>query len=266
MNIGIDARGVHGNKAGIAIYIEEIIKRINSKEEKKDRYILYSNKDIEINANLKDNIIIKKQETRMPGTFWLYFKLPKILKEDQIDVFWGTQHMLPKRNKYTKNIKFVLTIHDLAIKKLKTVGSLKNTLIQKLFLGKSIKNADKFVAISEATKNDIMELFKINEEKIKVVYNGSNIDMSANINEDEAKNIRKKFKIEDENPYIFFISTIEPRKNVETLIKAFDYIKSTEKSNLKLILAGGLGWKYDEALKLYETSKYKNDIIMPRIY
>lgn len=169
--------------------------------------------------------------------------------------------MLPKRNKYTKNMKFVLTIHDLAIKKLKTVGSLKNTIIQKMFLGKSMRIADKFIAISKATKKDIMELFGINEEKISLVYNGVNIDTSINVSEEEKKAIKEKFKIQ-EQPYIFFISTIEPRKNVETLIKAFEYIKNSGKSNMKLIIAGGLGWKYDEVLKLYENSKYKEDIIM----
>lgn len=69
MNIAIDARGVHGNKAGIAIYIEEIIKKIIETGEKQDKFILYSNKDIEINAKLPDNFIIKKAKTRLPRHF-----------------------------------------------------------------------------------------------------------------------------------------------------------------------------------------------------
>ncbi len=197
------------------------------------------------------------------GSLFIYFKLPKILKEDKVDVFWGTQHCLPKKNKYTKNIKFVLTIHDLAIKKFKTVGSFKNTLVQKIFLGKSMKNADEIIAISKATKQDIIDLYKVPDNKIKIVYNGANISKnSKEITNEQEKEIKEKFSIKD-IPYIFFISTIEPRKNVETLIKAFNYIKEKENTNLKLIIAGGLGWKYENVIKLYEESKYKEDIIMP---
>lgn len=176
-------------------------------------------------------------------------------------MFWGTQHCLPKRNKYSKNIRFVLTIHDLAIKKLKTVGSFKNTIIQMLFLKRSIKNADKIIAISEATKNDIIELFEIKPEKIQTIYNGTNINSEYKVTEKEEQEIKEKFHIQN-TPYIFFISTIEPRKNIPTLIKAYNYVR--EKGiDLKLIIAGGLGWKYENILKEIEESKYKEDINLP---
>lgn len=188
--------------------------------------------------------------------------LPKILKEDGIDIFWGTQHVLPERNEDTENIRYIVTIHDLAIQKLKNVGSFTNTIIQKIFVKRSLKEADKIIAVSEATKRDILEIFKIKEDKVNVIYSGTNILKDITITEKQEKEIQEKFKIENE-PFIFFLSTIEPRKNIETLIKAFNRIKDTENIKLKLILAGKLGWKYDKVINLYETSKYKEDIIMP---
>ena len=260
MNIGIDARGLDGNRSGIPIYIEEILKQF-SKIDSKNKYILYSTRKVDIKEKLSENIIIKDEERRF-GSFWMYLKLPKILKEDNIDVFWGTQHLLPMRNKYTKNIKFVLTIHDLAIKKLKTVGSFKNTIIQKLFVKRSLKSANRIIAISEATKKDIIELYKIKEEKISVVYNGTNLkENNYDLTVEQENEIQEKFNIKD-TPYIFFLSTIEPRKNVETLIKAYEQIR--EKGEIiKLILAGGLGWKYEGVLELREKSKYRDDIYLP---
>lgn len=169
---------------------------------------------------------------------------------------------MPKRNKYSKNIRYVLTIHDLAIKKLKTVGSLKNTIIQKLFLKKSLINADKIIAISKATKNDIIEIFKIKEDKVDVIYNGTNFSSIEPLSKKQEEEIQEKLKIKD-TPFLFFLSTIEPRKNLPTLIKAFNYIKEKENIALKLVLAGGLGWKYEEVIKLFEESKFKEDIIMP---
>jgi len=258
--IGIDARGLNGNKAGIPTYVEKIIEQINNSSDKNNKYILYSNKKVELDFEPNDNIEIKVKENSMIGTIWLYFMLPKMLREDNVDIFWGTQHVLPERNEDTKNIKYVVTIYDLAIQKLKTVGSRGNTLIQKVFVKRSLEDADAIITISEATKKDIMEIFKIGQDKIKVTYCGTNIEKQKELTEEEKKEMEKKFKTED-TPFIFFLSTIEPRKNIETLIKAFDYIR--EKEDVKLILAGKLGWKYDEILKSYENSKHKEDIIMP---
>lgn len=130
-----------------------------------------------------------------------------------------------------------------------------------LFLKRSIKNADKIIAISEATKNDIIELFEIKPEKIQTIYNGTNINSEYKVTEKEEQEIKEKFDIQS-TPYIFFISTIEPRKNIPTLIKAYNYVR--EKGiDLKLIIAGGLGWKYENILKEIEESKYKEDINLP---
>lgn len=264
MKIAIDARGLDGNKSGIPTYIEEIVKQINQNDHENE-YILYSTKEIKLDFEPNKNIKLKCTEKNHLGSLWIYFKLPQMLKQDEIDVYWGTQHVLPARNKYTKNIKYVVTIHDLAIEKIKGVGSFKNTIIQKVFLKKSLKNADKIIAISEATKKDIIEIFKTKEEKIKVIYNGTNLKDKQNKNKidpKEEKQIQEKFGIKD-TPYIFFLSTIEPRKNIETLIRSFNYIRRKENTNLKLIIAGGLGWKYESVLEQIEKSEYKEDIILP---
>lgn len=262
MKIGIDARGLGETKTGIATYIEEIIKQLNNINDRKNEYILYSNRPINIDAKLKDNITVKNYNKPF-GTFWIYFSLPKILKNDKIDVFWGTQHCLPKRNRCTKNIKFVLTVHDLAIHKLKHVGEWKNTIIQKMVLKKSCRKADIIISVSESTKRDLVDMFRINNEKIKVIYSGTNFENNYNIQKDNEKDILKKFKVQDRN-YLMFVSTIEPRKNIITLVKAFEYLKKKDEyKELKLILAGGLGWNYKEILDTIKSSEYANDINLP---
>ena len=78
---------------------------------------------------------------------------------------------------------------------------------------------------------------------------------------EKEQEILNKFNVLDKN-YIFFVSTIEPRKNIVTLIKAFEDIKEKEKDTLKLILSGGLGWKYKDVLTCISKSKYKDDILL----
>ena len=257
--IGIDARGLNKNKTGIATYIDELVKQFNTLDNDKNEYILYSNREIKIDAELNKKIKIKTYNKPL-GTFWVYFTLPKILKEDKVDVFWGTQHLLPMRNQYTKSIKYVVTVHDLAIHKLKNVGEWKNTLIQRLFLKTSCKNADKILAISKSTKRDIVDIFRIDANKIDVIYSGTNLNKQSTTIQEKEQDILEKFNVKDRN-FLFFVSTIEPRKNIITLIKAFETIKEKdEKNTLKLILAGGLGWKYQEIIEAIDNSKYKQDI------
>lgn len=261
MNIGIDARALTKKKAGIGTYCYKIIEYIN-KVDDKNNYFLFSNKKIVIDFKLKANWSICEGKSRI-GTFWLYFKLPKTLKENKIDVFWGTQHCLPKRNKYTKNIKYILTIHDIAIEKMKYIGSLYNTIIQKLILKKSCKNADRIIAVSKSTKKDLKELLEIEENKIEVIYEGiEQKEQKKQLNKKIEEEIKDKYNIEDKD-YIFFLSTIEPRKNLITAIKAYERIREKNKSsNLKFIISGGKGWKTTETLNAIKNSKFAENIIL----
>lgn len=259
MNIGIDARNTGIKKTGIGNYTKNIIEELN-RQDSENNYYLYSTSEIVLDSDVDTNRFHKIENLKNKLNF--YFKLPKILKKDKIDIYFGTSYILPKKN---KNIKYYLTIHDLSIERLKNVGSLKTTIIHKLLLKKSLKRADKIIAVSNATKNDIIEIYKVPEEKIEVIYEGTNFDKGKTVmTREQEEKIEEKFKIID-SEFLFFLSTIEPRKNIETLIKAFEYVKE-KKQNLKLIIAGGLGWKYENIINLYENSKFKDDIIMPRLY
>ncbi len=261
MNIGIDARALTKRPAGIGIYLNGIINYLN-KIDKKNKYYLYSHKNIELDIDLNKNWTKREFTKYHIGTLWMYYMLPKQLKKDKIDIFWGTSHLLPKNN---TNIKYVLTIHDLALFKFNYIGSNYNTIIQKLIVKNSCVNADKIIADSKSTKRDIIKIFKINPSKISVIYPGlPNEDMINKIN---LKNIKQseqivKNKLNIKNNYILYLGTIEPRKNVDLLVKAYEECKRKYNVNCNLVLAGGLGWKYKSTLHLIKKSKYRKSIIL----
>ena len=259
ITIGIDARGLGNKKTGIATYIEEVMKEFSKNKNKNIKYILYSNRKININIETNKSIIIKEYN-KPAGTLWLYFCLPKILNKDKVDVFWGTQHLLPQRNNYTSDIKYVLTVHDLANHKFKHIGEWKNAIIQKVFVKKSCEVADEIIAVSKSTKNDIVEILEIDSNKINVVYEGTNCSREYILNIEQENEILNKFNVIDKK-YIFFVSTIEPRKNIITLVKAFEEMKKDGNyKDFKLILAGGLGWKYENIITTIKNSECKEDI------
>ena len=259
MRIGIDARVLSTRKAGVKTYLEEILRCINNDINNQDTYYLYLNKKIDSSIEFNNNFVIRKYNSLI-GTYGMRHKVPKMLKRDKIDVFWGPAHVLPKK---VKNVKYVLTVHDLATFRLKRVLSFYNGVINKLFLKKSAKSADAIIAISNATKNDLVQLFNINEKNIQVVYNSVTlfdyIKTPIKVFNDDFRSVSEKYNVN--HRYFLYVGTIEPRKNIANIIAAFDIFKSNCSNDYDLIIAGGKGWRTKKIYKRYEQSEYKKNII-----
>jgi len=124
------------------------------------------------------------------------------------------------------------------------------------------KRAQKIIAVSESTKKDLVEIYKIPAEKIKVVYSG--ISPVFSMDQEESKNaaIKKKYRLPDK--YILYLGTIEPRKNIIGLIKAFELFKTKyliTDADYKLVIAGAKGWLYQDVFRAYMNSRQKSDIV-----
>lgn len=162
------------------------------------------------------------------------------------------------------NIKSVLTIHDLT-PLINLEWHMNNKQLYDLFdieIRKSAHMVDKIVAVSQATKNSIIELYGISEDKIEIVTPAVASDLAlVTRTEMDVKNVRHKFAIKD--AFILSICTFEPRKNMASLIKAYEIYRDRNKtSNIQLVLTGKLGWDYENILTLIYNSKYKTDIIV----
>ncbi len=254
MRIGIDARPLTKQRAGIGTYVYNIIKQINEFD-KQNEYYLFSCREVSLDFELGDNWHIVTESGKV-GTLWLAARGSALIKKYNIDVFWGTQHVLPFGK--VEGVRYVLTICDLAQFRVKNIGSNYNSIIQKLFVKGSCKRADRIIAISEATKYDIVSLFGIESSKIACTYLGGT-DKPKDRSDEEVKAVKEKFGIKDK--YFLFVSTIEPRKNVDTIVKGFEAFKAKGFKEYSLVLVGGLGWKYEGVLKQIEDSSYKTDII-----
>lgn len=195
MNIGIDARNTGKKKTGIGTYVLKIIEEL-TKLDQENHYFLYSTEEIQLDFPIGTRFTVREN---IGNKLKFYLSMPKMLEQDKIDVYWGTHYILPKKK---GNRKYVLTIHDLSIKKLKTVGSFKTTMVQKLFLKKSINRADKIIAVSEATKNDILTFFKVPEEKIKMIYERSKCRERRDLPIRKAKK-RNRRKIQNKKYSVF---------------------------------------------------------------
>ena len=121
-------------------------------------------------------------------------------------------------------------------------------------IGYSVARSDKIVTISEFSKSEIHELLQVPKEKIEVVYSAPSVtSKAADFQMVQARlNIRK--------PYLLYVGTIEPRKNLIRLIQAFDRLKKEKQVPHQLVLAGGGGWKTEEIHQAAETVQFAGEI------
>lgn len=156
---------------------------------------------------------------------------------DKLDVLFIPAHTLPIIRK--PGLKTVVTVHDLGSEYLPSLHQLKQRAYLSFMQKYQLKTASKIIAVSNATKKDLIKRIGINPKKIKVVYEGFNRKLFRPVKDDT--------EVNSLIPYFLFVGTVQPRKNLERVIKAFAKIKDK-----KLVIAGSKGWMSDE---IYELPK-----------
>lgn len=265
MNIGIDIRPLMlKNKTGVGEYTFELLSTI-FKQDKDNQFFLFSNSAKEIhkkNYNW-DQPNVRHIHTRLPNkilNFALAFGLININKllPEKIDHWYS-----PNLNflSLDKNTKHTLTIHDISFEFFPEFYTLKQQLWHKIINPKKqCQRADTIVVPSENTKRDLVDYYEIPAEKIRVIYPG----ISPTFNPTDAQLkiqrtiILKKYDLPEN--FILFLGSIEPRKNLLGLIKAFEKLPKEITDKFYLIIAGGSGWKNKNAYDLASRSKLNNHI------
>lgn len=149
--------------------------------------------------------------------------------------------------------KKVTIVHDMAHLACRKTVRLKNRIWLELTLRQSCRRADIVLTVSEFSKSEIVKHLRVPEEKVKVMYPGVDLELfHSRYTKEQIDRAKQKYGIEGE--YILYLGTIEPRKNIQRLIEAYDIlVKQSRIDNLpKLVLAGGKGWLCD---KIYQAAK-----------
>lgn len=191
-----------------------------------------------------------------PKKFWtwtgLVFKLFR--EKNNLDVFYSPSHYGPAFSP----IPFVCSIMDLGFLQWQDQFTKKDIFQLKYWTKWSVKRAKKVIAISEFTKKDIVKNYHIKPSKIIVAYPGytkSNLIDNENLT---IKDIRNKYGIS--KPYILYLGTLKPSKNIEGLIKAYSLLPEI-KEKYNLVIVGKKGWLFENIFKLVKKYDLDNKVI-----
>jgi len=259
MKIAIQAADLDNKRIdGTRVYLLSILRHLG-KISTEDEFIIYHKNKFNPELTPPDfpNYEIKKLKF---FKLWTQTKFALGIWRDKVDVLWMPMHNLPILRR--KNLKTVVTIHDLAFKQFPETFPKKDLFQLNFLTDLAVKHSDKIIAISESTKRDILKFYpKIKEEKIKVIYHGFDAGLfENNFSIEDIRRVLRKHNLKVKK-YLLYVGAIQPRKNLETLIKAFEIFKSRNDSDLKLVLVGGKAWNWEPTIDAIEKSPQREDII-----
>ncbi len=252
MKIAIDLRSLSsGTVSGVENYCLNLTENL-LKLDGQNRYTLFYNalRKAQLPDFQRMNSEIKR--ARLPNRI---LNLALKFKLVDLETMFGEFDWLvmPNLNQFHVHAKtrVALTVHDLSPVTAHGFYDVKRRLWHKfLNYQKAFQRANVLLAVSEYTKQDIIRLFNIHPQKIKVIYPGiDQASFNPQITEDDLRQIRNRYGLPGE--FILFLNTIEPRKNLASVIRAFEQINHPA----HLVIAGRLGWKYSKDFNLINNSK-----------
>ena len=238
MRIGVDARPLSYQLSGIGFYLKSLLDALQQVDQK-NVYFLISNATIEYSIfNSKWSCCEGRFKKKLTSTLWMQVMAPILVSKNNIDLFWSPRHHLPVF--LPKAIKTVLTIHDVIHHKYPRTLTLPNLLVERILMRQSIKRANRIIADSLSTAFDIQTAYRIHSGIIETIYPGvPNFMNDGDVSDNIVPELPDK--------YFLFVGTMDPRKNLNRIIKAFNRIDPVSR-NLHLVIAGGQGWKNNKFL------------------
>lgn len=252
MIIGVDGLPLAGKKTGVGYYLISILRKYVA-QYPSVKFVLFSNKEILLPKDLESYCSIVGPAKGMfffKAILWLKLYSPFLIRKYKLDFYIGSYNFLPF---FIPRLQKVLVVHDLNYLIVPKTMSRGQYIVNKLFLKKDIARADAIITNSKGTADKILKYFNV---QVDSIIHPSRNNEDLNIKENELDTINR---LGGKFPYILALSTIEPRKNLKFVIRAFLDLKSTNLiPDLKLVLVGHGGWKSSDVHQL--ISKNSEDI------
>lgn len=262
MTIGIDAsRANKSEKTGTEWYSYHLVQELKKITDPKDQFVLYSREKLrdeigDLPPNWKSRVL-----NWAPKKLWTQIRLSWEMWQRPPEMIFIPAHTIP----LIHPDKVVTTCHDVAFLRLPEAYDWLALKYHKFAIKFAIRHAAKIISVSEFTKNELVEFFKISPGRIAVVPNGYDSERYKIIEDKEAMaKVLEKYKITE--PYILYAGRMELKKNTPGLVEAFGLLKKSSKFQVpsyKLVLVGQPGFGYEKVIKAIADNDLQNDVIMP---
>ncbi len=258
LKIAVNARVLISHRMeGVARYIFETTRRMVN-DHPEDEFHLYFDRPFDQKFIFAENVIphVISPPARHPILWYIWFEigLRKALKRDNIDILYSGDTFLSLKSA----VPTIIVSHDINYNHYPQHIRWSHRKYYQKYFPQFHRKATHIIAVSETTKKDIVESYSLEEDKVTVAYNDVPEGFQA-ISESEKEMMRSK--ISSGKPFFIYLGSLHPRKNVEGLIKGFNYFKDKTGSDYKLLIYGRAAWKTSSIFETYQSSVYKDDIV-----
>ena len=247
---------IQGKLEGIGWFTSETLSRITH-DHPEHQFLFIFDRPYASEFIFSDNItpIVLSPPTRHPFLWYIWFELqiPRILKKYKADLFFSPDGYLSLNTR----IKQLAAIHDINFAhRPKDLPWLKAKYYNHYF-PLFARKAKRIVTVSYFSKEDIHRSYKIESDKIDVVYNGVNTLYTPTSDEEKLK---VKAWYSKGSDYFLFIGSLHPRKNICGLLRAYDAFRTSVDSDVKLLIVGESMFKTSDIELTYEGMRYEDDV------
>src|SRR5579884_1323393 len=248
MRVGVDAHllppGQGYRAAGVAVYVEQLIRRLPRVAPGLE-FLFFTPPGWEMAGAVPSRLPTSRPLTRIA---WEQAAAPVLARRWKLDVTHGPVNVLP----LLSTTRGVVTVHDLAFLKYPKAFRRSRGVYLKLVVGASVRKAAAVITPSRSTREDVIEHFGVDLEKVHVIPLGV----------DEHYQHSGPVDAPLDGPYVLYAGTLEPRKNVPLLLRAFAELRRLGYPH-RLALVGGPGWKYRGVFELISRLGIEDAVVAP---
>ncbi len=240
MKIAIDTQTTLGQKSGFGFYVKNLVEALAKVDHQNEYFLIRPNTE--------------KDFSTPQRLLWDQVIFPNRARQKKVDLLHQPCFSAPLL--YPGRV--IVTCHDLISIFFPANLPLASRLFYSQWEPFSYRKASKIIAISEHTKKDLMAFLKIPEEKISVIQLAASRDFRPVKSKKTLKKIQKKYRTGPN--YILDVGTLEPRKNLSFLVRAYA-LAVREGADVNLVITGKKGWYFEGLFKLVAELNLKNKII-----
>jgi len=241
LRIGIDIRTVTPTRSGVGNYVVNLLEGLRWVAPQQDIFMVGQRINLDtLGWNLdpdRYHLTRLSHENHPLGDIWAHYWLPRVLRQQEVEVFHGPATLIPLSR---TDCASVVTIHDLVAFLYPETIPRKYAIYMRWLIKRVVERADLVISVSENTKEDLVRLLGVDPKRIMVVYEAAPPGFHAISDADRLNWVRHRYGLED--PFVYHVGNIEPRKNLVRLVKAFMLMRQRTKRRVKLVITGQKGW------------------------
>jgi glycosyltransferase involved in cell wall biosynthesis len=239
MIVGFDATTLRGRLSGVGYYTARLMETLANGAGRGivDQLVVLSNREVPVTPG--ERVTIYAEKRFGVRSVWMQFILPSILRQVRPDLVHFTNYLAP----VVGRVPYVVSFHDMTLSLVPQYHTLKKRLLTSSLIPFVARKAQRILAPSESTRRDILQILRVDPARVVVIpYAAAPSFRPAS---EGPERLATSYGIR--SPYLLYVGTLEPRKNLPRVLRAFARIAPSIPD--QLVIAGDLGWNYEPVLE-----------------